>query len=58
MRKTKVNEEYPMRVLGPAEDNYFVPPHGGRPPSDEAVRSATQRYIAEEKANTQKREAK
>lgn len=29
-------------------DNYFVPPHGGRPPSDEAVRAATERYVREE----------
>ncbi len=25
--------------------NYFDPPHGGRPPSDEAVHAATQRYV-------------
>lgn len=33
----------------PKNDNYHVPPHGGRPPSDEAVRAATQRYIQQEK---------
>jgi hypothetical protein len=27
------------------DPNYFDPPHGGRPPSDEAVHAATQRYI-------------
>lgn len=30
--------------------NYFNPPHGGRPPSDEAVKAATERYVAQEKA--------
>ena len=30
--------------------DYFKPPHGGRPPSDEAVRQATKRYIEEEAA--------
>lgn len=29
--------------------DYFFPPHGGRPPTDEAIRKATQRYIDEEK---------
>lgn len=29
--------------------NYFSPPHGGRPPSDEAVTKATQRYIEQER---------
>lgn len=31
-------------------DDYFRPPHGGRPPSDEAVRKATQRYIEQDAA--------
>lgn len=26
------------------EDDYFFPPHGGKPPSDEAVKKATDRY--------------
>jgi hypothetical protein len=30
-------------------DNYFDPPHGGRPPSDAAVKAATEKYIQQEK---------
>lgn len=30
-------------------NDYFSPPHGGRPPSDEAVREATRRYVEQEK---------
>lgn len=26
-------------------DNFFRPPHGGRPPSDQAVHEATVRYV-------------
>lgn len=29
--------------------NYFDPPHGGRPPSDEAVKAATKRYVEQER---------
>ncbi len=31
-------------------NDYFFPPHGGRPPSDEAVAKATRRYVEEERA--------
>jgi hypothetical protein len=30
-------------------DDFLSPPFGGRPPSDEAVHAATQRYIEQEK---------
>ena len=30
-------------------DNYFNPPHGDKPPSDEAVRAATERYVDQER---------
>lgn len=39
---------------GTKSDNYFVPPHGGRPPSDEAVKKATQKYIEDEKNEVQR----
>lgn len=29
----------------PGDRDYFRPPHGGRPPSDEAVHAATVRYV-------------
>lgn len=38
--------------------DYFFPPHGGRPPSDEAVREATQRYVEEARAKSQSRGTK
>lgn len=38
------------------EDNYFDPPHGGRPPSDEAVAKATKRYVDEENARIKRKD--
>jgi hypothetical protein len=35
------------------EDNYFIPPHGGRPPSDAAIKAATERYVQEGAKSTQ-----
>lgn len=35
--------------------NYFGSPHGGRPPSDEAVRAATLRYCRQELITMQSR---
>jgi len=29
--------------------NYFDPPHGGRPPSQEAITKATQKYVVDKR---------
>lgn len=52
MRGTTLNQ--PLTIPGRQRD-YFNPPHGGRPPSDEAVRTATQRYVEEAKKKAPKR---
>lgn len=35
------------RLLGAPD--YFIPPHGGRAPSDEAVKAATEKYLKKRK---------
>lgn len=40
----------------PGDRDYFRPPHGGRPPSDEAVREATRRYCYAELASIKSRD--
>lgn len=62
MKKPQV--PHPASVRGPSSSsrpsfltvNYFDPPHGGRPPSDEAVRAQTARYVAAEEAERLRRE--
>lgn len=40
------------------KDNYFVPPHGGRPPSEAAIKEATRKYVEQERSKQPKREQK
>lgn len=46
-KKVTRNSEHEKGCLikGRGGSDYFDPPHGGRPPSDEAVRAASRRYI-------------
>jgi hypothetical protein len=44
-----LNEDAYRELVKRREPDYFFPPHGGRPPSDQAVREATQRYVDQEK---------
>ena len=44
LRNMKLERQQEFEQRG----DYFSPPHGGRPPSDEAVKEATDRYRAQE----------
>ena len=38
-----------MKLRPRDRDDFFASPHGGRPPSDEAVKLATERYVEQER---------